>query len=356
LKPIDRARLAGVLTALALAVPASAAAQPTVYEVEAKTGNAGVTFLTDPSGSGLTNVETRYTVSNGGYVGGFAETNGVSGGGVLDYSVLPTEYRAPMTADEKRTYTGAQTDVQAHATCSGVAELASGANILAWQSADADPAYDYIPWQKTSAGLGDVPSKWIAVVKTATGVDLSTLSTVSDFTTACTTLSGTYHAADTPSALATGLIAAAVAPLEKQVADLKKAKETSDKATKTATDARKAAEAAYSATFERPLVITLAAKRFTPQDGVTVLITGSVNDPVTVTLELTKKQKSKLGVSSRLLVETTKTISSQGAVLLTLKPDRDDAKQLSKHKGSIPVKVKAVSSALSDSAAAKFVH
>ena len=33
------------------------------------------------------------------------------------------------------------------------------ANILAWQE---DPFFNYIPWQKTSVGIGDEPAKWIA--------------------------------------------------------------------------------------------------------------------------------------------------------------------------------------------------
>ena len=123
-----------------------------------------------------------------------------------------------MTSEQKRTYAPAQTGVQAHATCAGVAGLTSSANILGWQGAD--PFYNYIPWQKTTANLGDDPSKWIPVVKTATGVDLSTLSTVTEFTNACTGLGGAYKAADTPSAIANALVAAAVLPLNTQISGL----------------------------------------------------------------------------------------------------------------------------------------
>ncbi|MGB2694997.1 MAG: hypothetical protein WBD55_07405 [Dehalococcoidia bacterium] len=346
-------RAAGVLAALVLVIPASASAVPSVSTVIAKTGDAGVTYLTDPTGAALTTTQKQYVVSADGYVLAFKEDNGVTGGGVLDYSVLPSAYRAPMTPEEKRAYAPAQTDLQPHATCSGVAALSSGPNILAWQAAD--PAYNYVPWQKTTAGLGDDPTKWIPVVKTATGVDLATLSSVASFTTACTGLGGTYHAADTSAPIANALIANALAPLQTQLTTLQKAKDKSDATGAADKAARKVAEDAYSAFFVRPIAITLAAKRFAPQNGV-VMVTGSATDPVTVTLDVTKKQKSALGLSSRVLAEANGTIGADGAVLLTLKPDRVIAKRLTKRlatsKRPIPVTILAVSGGNEDSATA----
>ncbi len=348
MRSITTTRGAGALVALALvlALPAGAAAVPNVTSVVAKTGDAGVTFLTDPTGASLTTTATQYVVATDGYAIGSTESNTVSGGGVLDYSQLPSAYRAPMTAEQKRTYGPAQTDLQAHATCSGVAALASGPNILAWQTnAGNDPYYDYIPWQKTSAGLGDDPAKWIPVVKTATGVDLSTLSTTAAFTTACTGLGGTYHAADTAAAtgIASTLITNATTPLQKQVTTL-----TTSLATQT--DARKLAEAAYQALFTKPITLVLAAKRFAPDAGV-VMVTGSPTDPVEVTLEVTQKQKHALKLPSRLLATADGELSADGGVLLTLKPEksvlRKLAKQLDqpkrKHKRSIAVSILAVS-------------
>lgn len=364
LKLLNPGRAAGALAVLALAFPAGAVAVPDVYTGVAKTGNAGVTFLTDPTGAALTNTETRYTVAVDGYALGFSEDNGVAGDGVLDYKALPSDYRAPMTAEEKRTYGPAQTDLQAHATCSGVAALTSGTTILDWQQETGDdPYYDYVPWQKASAGLGDDPGTWVPVVKAATGVDLSTLSTVQDFTTACTALGGTYQPADSSTAIAGALITAAVAPFKEQVASLKdkvtsltKDKAAAEKSLATEKDTRKAAETAFQAQYNRPLNLTLASKRFTPANGVAVLVTGSINDPVTLTLELTKKRASALGLRSRVLFETTTYINSEGAAITTLKPTKAAAKAIAKHKGSVPVKVLADSSALSASADAKLTH
>jgi hypothetical protein len=348
-------RAAGALAALALAVPASAAAVPSVTSVDGKLDAGGATFLTDPTGAGLT-TQTRYVVSSDGYAAGFAETNGVSGGGVIDYSVLPADYRAPATAEEKRTYPAAQTDVQPHATCSGVAALADGANILAWQGRD--PAFNYVPWQKTTAGLGDDPAKWIPLVRTATGVDLSATA---DLRAACEGLGGIYHAADTSSSIADALIANALAPLQRQittlqgqVATLTRARAAADRAAATARDAQKAAEAAYQALFTKPIALTLAAKRFAPEHGV-ALVTGSPTDPVTVTLEVTRKKARKLRLADPVLAEATGVIGADGAVLLTLKPERSVLRKLAARRGRrsvIPAKVNAVSGGNADSAKA----
>jgi hypothetical protein len=373
-------RAAGALAALALAIPASASAVPSVTTVDAKLDTPTVTFSTDATGAGLT-AQTRYVVSADGWTAGYAETNGVTGGGVLDYSVLPTDYRAPMTAAEKLAYAGAQTDVQPHATCSGVAALTDPANVLAWQGRD--PSYAYVPWQRTTAGLGDDPTKWIPVVRTATRVDLST---VTDLRRACTDLGGTYHAADTVSSVADALIASALAPVQRQVttlqaqvASLTRARAASDRAAATARDAQKLAEAAYQALFTKPITLTLASKRFALGSGV-VMVSGSPTDPVDVTLEIARKKARKLGLSSPVIAEALGELNADGAVLLTLKPEQDvldalaadsarsaKAKAKGKSRGkaarraaarrvAIPARVLAVSGGTEDSARAVLTY
>lgn len=338
MRPNRSIRAAGALAFLALAVPASASAVPTVTSVVARAGNPGVTYATDPTGAALTNTQVRYALSLDGYAVGFSEDNGVTGGGVLDYSALPAEYRAPATAAEKVVYPGAQTGLQAHATCSGVASLSSAATIASWQAND--PSYAYVPWQKTAAGLGDDPARWIAVARSATGVDLAAAP---DLRVACTGLGGTWHAADTSSAIAGALVAAAIAPLEAQIAalrrsedTLRRAKEASDRATATARtaqaaarDAQKAAEEAYQALFTRPIDLSLATRRFSVSDGV-ALVTGSATDPVSITVEVTRAQRRALRLPSRVLVEANAVIGPDGAVLVRLLPDRATARRLSR--------------------------
>lgn len=370
MRPTRSIRAAGALAVLALALPASAAAVPTVTSVVAKTGNPGVTFLTDPTGAGLTTTQRRSTLSIDGYVLGFAEDNGVIGGGALDYSALPGDYRAPMTAADKLAYPAAQTDVQAHATCSGVPALSAGATILAWQGSD--PAYAYVPWQKTTAGLGDDPARWIAVVRTATGVDLAAAT---DLRAACERLGGSYHAADTSSSVASALIAGALAPLQAQIAplqaqvatlrsseaSLRRAKEASDRAAATAREAQaaakeaqRAAEVAYQSLFTRPIELTLAARRFAASSGV-AMITGAPTDLVSITVEVTSAQRRALRLPSRVLVEADGEIGPDGAVLVRLVPDAATARRLrralAKRKG-IAVSVLAVSSGNNDAASA----
>lgn len=355
--PTKAIRALAVLAALALALPASAAAVPTVTAVDAKLGDAGVTFLTDPTGASLTTTQTQYVVSADGYAAAFAEDNGVTAGGVIDYSALPAAYRAPMSAADKLDYAPAQTGVQPHATCSGVAALADDANIAAWQSsAGNDPSYDYVPWQKTSAGLGDDPTAWIPLVRSLTGVDLTALATVADFRAACVRLGGTYHAADTQSSIATALIANATAPLQAQVTSLqaqltalRRARDASDTAAATARAAQAADEAAYQALFTKPIALTLASKRFALGSGV-AMVTGSPTDPVDVTLEVSKHTAGVLKLHSRTLAEAEGTLDDDGAVLLTLKPDAAVAKRIAKHRGTLPATVLAVSGGSQDSA------
>ncbi|MGN6189674.1 MAG: hypothetical protein ACTHOE_12315 [Conexibacter sp.] len=353
-------RAAGALAALALALPASADAVPTVTRVDARLDTGGATFLTDPTGASLT-TQARYVVSADGYAAAFAETNGVTGGGVIDYSVLPTDYRAPMSAADKLDYPAAQTDVQPHATCSGVAALSDRATILAWQGSD--PAFDYVPWQKASAGLGDDPTRWIPVVRSATGVDLAAAT---DLRRACTDLGGTYRAADTASTIADALIANALAPLQRQVttlqaqvAALTRARAASDRAAQTARDAQKAAEAAYQALFTKPIALRLASRRFAPANGLVVLVTGSPTDPVDVTLGLTKQQARRFRLADRVIAEAAGTLDDNGAALLTLKLDRDVARKLAARRGSrsvVPARVLAVSGGNEDSARAIVVR
>lgn len=253
--------------------------------------------------------------------------------------------------------------MQAHATCSDVPALGDRSNILAWQTNAAnDPTYAYVPFQKASAGLGDDPAKWIDVVRRATSVDLAATT---DLRAACERLGGRYHTADTSSSIASAQIAAAVAPLDAQIATLKRSeatlrtgKDASDRALAaartalaTARDAQRAADAAYQAFFTRPIDLTLAARRFAPVNGV-ALITGAPTDPVEITVEVTRRQRRSLGLSSTVLVETTGEIGPEGALLVRLLPDRAIARQLkralARRRAGIAVSVLAVSGGNND--------
>lgn len=370
MKRITQPRVMVLAAVLALTIPAAASAEPGVYTVTQRLPAPGVTFATDPSGAGLPTT-TQYVVTNNGWSVGFTETAG-SGtlGGVLDYKVLPAEYRAPATADEKRTYPDAQTSLQAHATCEGVPQLdpsTGGANILAWQKGPsftttvggtptAEPYYNYIPWQKTgvtfsgaptgiTAGglLGDDPKSWVPVVKTATatvsgapagGVNLDALNTVQDFTNACSAIGGTYRKADTATNTTGTLVSQALGPFQAQVASLT-GQVTKLTADKKAADAKVAStEAARLALINRTLTVSLAKTSFKADQGV-ALVTGPVGAEVVVRLRKTGKTRTVF-TRERVIVQ------SEGAVLANLQPSKKTLRKLAKAKRPVEVDVEVI--------------
>ncbi len=297
-----RSRLVAAVVLATLAFPAAASAHPGVYTVTQKVAPGGCVF---PNTGCFGTDRTQYAVANDGWAVGFTETNNLPpGGGLINYKAMPGTWRAPMTSDQKRTYADAQTNLQAHATCSTPA-LEDGATILAWQGSD--PFFNYIPFQSTSAGLGDEPSKWIPVVKQATGIDLTGM-TPGQAQAACTTLGGTYRAADESASITTAMIAAAVSPLQSQVATLQN-QVTTLQAAKAAADA---------AAFNRPLALTLSASRF---DTGVAMVTGVPGTSVKVRVLLRAADARRLKVS-RTAATKTKTIGAQGAELFTLTPGK----------------------------------
>ena len=314
---------------------------------------------------------------------------------MLNLKVLPGAYRAaPMPPAAWITYPAAWTGLQPHATCTGVAALDDPANILT--SKTGDPFYGYIPWQKTSAGLGDNPARWIPAVKTITngmpgapigGVDLSTLSTVAEFTAACSAIGGTYFPADTRTNTASALVSDAVAPLQAQITDLNAqiaaltaardaavaAKASADAATATAQTAQQAAEdklataeaarvaAEQSAVAERAAkmaaladasrlllqtrTLTLSIDNPVNLDGSnTVKVSGPALAPVLVRLVLTQAATAKLKLKSRVLASAKGTIGPEGTTSVTLaiakKSLRPAAKKASKKAISLDARSK----------------
>jgi hypothetical protein len=335
-----------------LAVPAVASAHPGVYTVNQKVRPTGQTCVF-PDAACLTTA-IQYAVANDGWAKSFTEDNGVVGvqgdgtAGMINYKAMPSAWRAPMTSEQKRTFNDAQTNLQAHATCANSALLDTPANVLAWQ--EADPFFNYIPWQKTSAGLGDEPSHWIAVVKAATGVDLSTLTTEADFQTACQNapISGVYRKADTGASITSALETAITDPLKSQVATLTTQVGTLT-AAKAASDAAAAtAEAGRQALIKRPLTVKLPAKTFTTP---VAMVTGAAGTKVTVTIELTSTAAKQLKLSRTLKTKTV-TLDAQGAALINAPLSGKAVKALKKHKKAVKVTVEAAGGGTSVSASA----
>ena len=255
-------RLAAASVLAALVGPAAAFAHPGVYTVDQAVRSGSCSY---PDASCLT-TRTQYDVANDGWALSFTEDNGLTtpGGGMINYKAMPSGWRTPMTSEDKRTYSDAKTALQAHATCT-LPALDSAAT-LAWQGSD--PFFDYIPWQSKSAGLGDDPAKWIPVVKQKTGVDLTGMAD-DHAKAACATLAGSdtaYHKADTPATVADALLASVTSPLQSQVSQLQNQVGVLQ-AGKAASDAAAAAaETARLALANRPLELTLSAKKFDAAD------------------------------------------------------------------------------------------
>ncbi len=191
--------------------------------------------------------------------------------------------------------------------------------ILSWQE---DPFFNYVPWQSTSAGVGDEPSKWIGVVKNATGVDLTGL-TDAQAQAACTGKGGTYRKADTGASVTDAQIAAATtaatAPLQSQITTLQSG-------VASVTAQFNAAEAARQALVARPLTFTLSGKK-TPNIA---MITGAAGTAVTVKMTLSSTAAKKLKLRSRTLASKTMTLDAQGAGLVTLTPSAKARKAIKK--------------------------
>jgi hypothetical protein len=318
---VRRTLVACALTpVVALVAPLAANAHPGVYQVTAKVAPQGCTYPT----AGCLTDQTQYTVANDGWVLGFVENNNRPLGaaadpaqtqGIINYKVMPGAWRGnatTMSSEQKRTLADAQTDLQPHATCV-VATLDTPANVLAWQGAD--PFFNYVPWQAKSAGLGDDPGKWIPVVKSATGVDLTSMSDA-QAEAACESapVSGTYYPADASSAIANETVKAATDPLQSQITQL----QTGISSLQTAKGAVEAqlvaARNAPPAVPARPLTLTLAAKRFNPA---VAMVTGAAGSKLTVKMTISANDAKRRRIS-RTVSTRNVTLGSTGAALVNL--------------------------------------
>jgi hypothetical protein len=380
------------VTAGALALPAVASAHPGVFTVTQKVLPAGQTCTIDttPNPEACLTTRTQYAVGNDGYALSFTEGNGAPADrGLINYKSLPGTWRGAATAENRAkwlAYAGAQTNLQAHATCLGGA-WDTPANILAWQD---DPFFDYIPWQKTGAGIGDHPDEWLTLVKTLTNVDLTTLNTPAEFEAACEApaVGGTYYAADVSASITNAQVAAAVTAatgalnaeietleatnttltgenatlteangtlttekstltsqvtaLTTEVEDLKKgvfASNPLQSQVAALTEQVKTVQAANEALVNRPLFASLSAKRF---DQGVAMVTGKAGAAVTVTMSISAADAKKLKISKTLSTKQA-TLDAQGAGLVNLTLSGKAAKAIDKAKGTLKVTVTATS-------------
>jgi hypothetical protein len=313
-----------------LAAPAAAQAHPGVYTVTQKVLEASDTCRLPDDTCLANNTRTQYAVGNDGWANSFTEGNNAPAKrGLLNYKDLPGTWRgnaSGRTALLNYVSTNPSgfgaTNLQAHATCLG-GSWDTPANILAWQE---DPFFNYIPWQKTSAGLGDTPEEWIPLVKALTTVDLNTLDTVDQFRSMCQTIGGTYYPADLASSITTAQLSAATTPLQSQITTLQNSLAPLQAAKTTLEAQYAAAETARQQLVARPLTLALSASRFAQGAA---MVTGPANSGGTVRMRVSSAVARRLGSSTTIMTRTV-TLGSEGAALVNLVPKSSVARALRK--------------------------
>jgi hypothetical protein len=371
-----RATCALAVVAL-LAVPAAASAHPSVYSGEA------VIDLNPAQGVFEPGTQVRHMVTNHGYTTVLRETNGVTVDahkGVMSYALLPADRRAMLSATEElATSTGAQ----AHATCD-VAALNAESAVLGWQ--EDDPFYNYVPFQKATAGLDDDPTHWIDDVRALTGVDLTQVSddpaqAAMQLEMLCespapTGAGGTFVRADetqsTIAALASGSVEHATEPLQARITQLETFTGQLQEQKAAAERAAAAAQAqagqvgplqqenqALKAEVARmrleatTLRITPIGKRSAAQlaaSGMSVRVTGPAGKQVTVRLFVGAAAAKALRLKSRVLGKATATIGADASALVRIRLGGRAKAAVRGAKRSLRVSLEAVSGDRSASA------
>jgi uncharacterized small protein (DUF1192 family) len=332
-------RIAGVLTVVAaLAVPASAAAHPSVYT------DATARVLSNPNDPTSVVGQTRHVVTNHGFTYVLRETNGLGAPkGVITFSRLPGAYRNTVPFSTWQAEGG--TAAQPHATCL-LAALETEEAIKAWQ--DKDPFYNYVPFQTGSAGLEDDPARWIPVVRDRTGIDLTS---VADPAAACTNLGGTYAPADaiqtSTAQLNSGYLEQQIAPLNAEITGLKAAAGESDKA-KSALQALLGAanaEIANLTAAAAPMKAALPTARISgkrlAKRGTAVTVSGPAGRTIIVKLTIGKGQARKLKLKSPTLARGKATLAADGTARVGLKLSRAVAKRVARVERALRITVTA---------------
>jgi len=324
-----RARTALVaVAATALVAPAGALAAPSVFTQTAKVVPAGQTPTDSWTQADLTD-QQQYLVSENGFTLALRESNGKLDHGVLSFDVLPSAYRSLFAPT--RWITASATGAQPHATCDAPA-LTADSVVLGWQGAE--PHYGYIPFQATSAGLGDDPTKWISKVKAASGV---TLTTTTDLAAACAGIGGTFVPADavvtSSAALATGV----TAPLQTKITELTTARDTA-----LAGKAKAEADVKRLTLEATPFAIKVPSSA-TLQRGLEVNVTGPPKRPVFIRIQITEAKRKALKLRYRTLGTGAGTTDEKGKALVIVQPRKDTAPILLRLVDALPTTVNAVS-------------
>ncbi len=341
----------------ALVVPATVFAHGSVYTDVARLAPA-----TDPNGppleAGELEAQTRHVVTNHGYTMVLRETNGATDKGMVDFSRMPGTYRNQpgfepgASGTRTRLLSEGDTGAQPHATCRGVSALDAESAVLGWQ--DADPFYNYVPFQKAAAGLEDDPALWIEDVLALTGVNLGQVSDVAaqaatELEALCEApaVGGTFYPADqtqtSTASLNSGFAHDLTTPLTAQIAQLQadltgaNAAQTSAQSSLAAqTSAKSSLEAQNTALTAQVAQLKLEATRLkiNSVSGGSVKLAGPAGKAVTIKMTISKTVAKALKLKSRTLATATGKIGVDAAAALTIKPSGKAAAALSKKGGA----------------------
>ena len=220
------------------------------------------------------------------------------------------------------------TGAQPHATCRGVSALDAESAVLGWQ--DADPFYNYVPFQKAAAGLEDDPALWIEDVLALTGVNLGQVSDVAaqaatELEALCEApaVGGTFYPADqtqtSTASLNSGFAHDLTTPLTAQIAQLQadltgaNAAQTSAQSSLAAqTSAKSSLEAQNTALTAQVAQLKLEATRLkiNSVSGGSVKLAGPAGKAVTIKMTISKTVAKALKLKSRTLATATGKIGS----------------------------------------------
>jgi hypothetical protein len=342
-------RLAAVAVSVAaLAVPAAASAHPSVYTSTARTVPASPPSPLDYGDLGF---ETRYVVSNHGNTEILKESNGQTDRGTVDYKSAPGAWRSQASVSVQDLIDKAATGAQPHHVCH-TAALDDLANIEAWQEESAagkpEPFFDYVPFQKNSAGLGDTPNEWIELVKQLTGVDLSEVSNdpataQAELQAKCQGIGGTFVPADAVVTLATALNSATILnatdPLNAQIAAYQAAAGASAQAKSSLEAENKSLRAEVSRLKAASALAIEPAGKLTASllgGGYgSVKVTGGAGKSVSVRVVISRSAAKALRLKSRLVAKGAGKIGSDGSVTIKLSPNGGAGAALQKVSSSV---------------------
>ena len=349
------------VAAAALALPAGAAAHPSVYVSSAPADcTAPATPYTVAQLLATCTAQTRYVFTNHGNTYLLRESNGKTSEGVISYAHRPAGLAAASDFNVfARPPQGPATGAQPHATCD-VAALGTPAVIRSWQGVD--PFYAYVPFQRTAVGVDDNAAAWLPVVQAATGVNLAAVAdTDAAREAACEALpganAGSYVPADltqnTLASWSSGQVHLATAPLEAELA--RKDAQIASLSASSALGASAVGGAQQVSALQaeiaalkldlRRLKLTMPRTIPSPgglaRKGIALTLAGPAKRMVRVRALIGAAQAKKLGLRSRVLTIRSVALGADGNAAFTLKPATAAAARLRRARGSLDLAVEA---------------